>query len=137
MAKLNEIRGEAAVDVLADLIAPTINIATDPELARGIVEVGRDAEAGKERREAIIGYLKENIPALIKSHRADVIAILAALHGEDAKEYAANLTPIALMRDLVETLNDEAFVGFFTSAAQENVASASTLTTTESPLALA
>ena len=138
MAKLSEIRGEAVIDVLADIIEPIVNIASD----EAINEIFKREEVpeGTDKKAYAAERLKKHVPKLIKSHRSDVIAILAALQGEDAKEYGKNLTIMRLMTDATDVLADDEFVDFFTSQVSRvtsDTASESTSTTTDTPLALA
>jgi hypothetical protein len=138
MAKLSEIRGEAVIDVIADIIEPVINIASDPDI-HDLVKP-EEVPDGTDAREYAAKRLKRHVPKLIKSHRADVIAILAALQGEDAKEYGENLTIMRLMNDAIDVLADDELVDFFmsqVSQATSDTDSDSISTTGAAPLALA
>jgi len=136
---MREIKGEAVIDVLADIIEPVANIAQDEEikeiLKKEIVEEGVDTRA------LAIERLKNHVPKLIKNHKQDVITILAVLAGEDVDDYRKNLTFAKLFSDVTELLNDAELVSFFTSQVSsgetEDTESESTSTTSEQPLTLA
>ena len=137
--RISEVKGEAVIDIIADIIEPVANIATDPKM-QDIIRKENVAE-GTDVRALAIERLKRNVPKLIKNHKSDVIAILAALEGVDPEAYAKELTLAVLIRDVTEVFGDPELVGFFTSqvasGASEDTASESTSTTIESPLALA
>lgn len=138
MSKLSEIRGEAVIDVIADIIEPVVNIASD----KAIEDLFKREEVpdGIDKKDYAAQRLKKHVPAIIKSHRSDVIAILAALQGEDAKEYGKNLTIMRLVADTTDVLADDEFIDFFTSlVSQENgdTDSQSTLMSGDQQLTLA
>ena len=115
--KLSDIRGEDTLDVLADLIVPTSNIAMDKRMSK-LFEKSPVPE-GKTSEEAAAERLRDFVPAIIKSHKSDVIAILAAISMRDRAEYESRLNMANLLADLADLINDEEFVGFFTSAVTE------------------
>ena len=61
--KLSELKGERAVEVLADLIAPITNIARD---ADNLQLFRNKLQDGETARDAGIRLFKERIPVLIK-----------------------------------------------------------------------
>jgi hypothetical protein len=136
--KISDIRGEAVIDLLADIIDPIANIASDPKMtALFKVEV---VDEDADKRTLALDRIRRHVPTILKSHKADVIAILAAINSKAPEEYAEGLTIMSLTRDLLSVINDPELVGFFTSAAAsatEGATSGSTSTITGSPLALA
>ena len=72
--KLSEYQGEAALDVLADLIEPAGEIMSDKEIG----------EVFKENRFKAIGLA-------IKNHKKAVMQILAAMDGVPVDEYKCNV----------------------------------------------
>lgn len=60
--------------------------------------------------------LKENAPALLKSHKADFIQIFAAIEGKTVDEYSGELNLVKMINDLIELLTDEVFLSLFQSA---------------------
>lgn len=95
--KLSEIKGEAALDLLADLIEPASEIMTDPEVKK---------LAQAKNKGAIV-------KVIIKNHKKAIREILAALDGVPADQYEMNI--FTLPMKLLEILNDPELVDFFTS----------------------
>lgn len=137
--RISDIKGEAVIDLIADIIEPVANIATDPKMQE-IMKTEQVPE-GTDVRALAVDRLKRNVPKLIKSHKADVIAILATLEGVPVDIYTERLNLATLIRDVTEVFNDPELVGFFTSQAVsetvDDTASESTSTTTDQALALA
>lgn len=88
MRKLSEIRGEDALDVLADIIEPAAEIMTDTEL--------RDLIRSKKNIKAI--------KFALKNHKRAVIEILAIMDGENVETYAPGFAVLPIK--LLELLND-------------------------------
>lgn len=128
--KLSEIRGERVFDVIADLIDPIANIAADPMAADLFTR--KPVPEGMTAKAFVLQRVRENAPALLKGRKGDVIAILSAIEGERAEDYAACLDLVKLTRDLAELLTDDAFRELFTSA-QSETGSGSARETTEAP----
>lgn len=112
--RLSDIKGERVFDVIADIIDPIANIAQD------------DAASALFRREKLPDGMtakgfamlraKKALPALLKNHKEDIIAILAAVEGVSAETYKGALNLVKLLRDAAELLTDEAFSALFLSA---------------------
>lgn len=115
--KLSDIKGDKTLDVLADLIMPVSNIAMDKETAE--LFSGKPLKQGQSRSEAAVERLRAFAPRLIKSHKEDVIDILATISMTDRDEYEESMNLGMLTRDLLELINDKEFVSFFTSAVTE------------------
>ena len=75
MLKLSEIRGEAALDVLADIMEPAVEIMTDAEV--------KTLFRQKKKVEAIA--------LMIKNHKRATIAIMAALNQKSVDEFMATV----------------------------------------------
>lgn len=112
--KLSEIKGKQTLDVVADLIVPVSNIAMDDDMRR-LLERSKVPD-GMTKTEAAANRLKSIAPGLIKAHKDDVIDILATVNMADRDEYERNLNLVTLMGDFIELVNDEDFLGFFSSA---------------------
>lgn len=97
--KIGDIKGEKALDVLADLIMPISMIAQDKELVRQIRS----------------GDKINGIKTVLKSHKAEIIEVLAILDGVTVKEYEVNL--LTLPVKLMELFNDAELLKLFPSAA--------------------
>ena len=105
--KLSEVKGEAAIDMLADLIEPAGEIMGDPNVA--------DAYRNKSRLAAV--------KVAIKNHKKAVIEILAVLDGIPVEEYDPNM--FSLPVKLLEILNDKELAQLFTLQGQTGDATSS------------
>lgn len=112
--KLSEIRGDRVIDVIAEIIDPIANIAQDEEAAELFAR--KKLPDGMDKKSFAIERLRKSVPVLLKTHKGDVITILAAINGVPVEEYAENLDLLNLMRDATDLITDEGFVGLFTSA---------------------
>lgn len=116
--KLSDIKGERCLDVIAEIIDPIANIAQDEEtLAVFRKEKLRD---GETIRQFGVRRAKTAIPVLLKRHKKDLIAIMAAIEGVTSEEYAESLNLAKLMKDTSDLMSDKAFASLFTSAQTEN-----------------
>jgi len=95
--KLSEIKGEKALELLADIIDPLTTILADEEVK----------EAANDRVKAI--------QVVLRKYPAEIIYILALLNQEDPETYQPSL--LALPKMLIELTEDEEFKAVFTSAA--------------------
>lgn len=109
--KLSDIKGEACLDVLADITGPIIALAQDEEVKA--LFSGKGCPEGESPYEYASKCVKDGLPKLVKSHKAEVIQILAALDGKTPEQYANGLTIGSLIADLVELLTDDDFGSFF------------------------
>lgn len=99
--KLSEIKGEKALDTLADLIEPLGEIVTDPEI--------------QEMHKAGMPRIKMIKPA-IKNHKKAVVTVLALLDGENPDTYEVDL--LTLPRKMMEVINDPYISEVFQSQSQ-------------------
>lgn len=128
--KLSQIKGDRVIEVIADIIDPISNIATDKK-ASELFSRAKLPE-GADPKEFVIKRIKKSAPYLLREHKADIVAIFAAISGESYEEYAAKLTIVKLLQDFTELLNDEDFKALFFSAQSGN-ASGSASENTEAP----
>lgn len=101
MRKLSDLKGEDAIDVLADIIEPAAEIMADKEIVMM-------ARAGERLRA---------VSTALKRHKKEVITILAVLEGEDPATYKPTFVAVPLK--LLEILNDPDVVQVFTYQGQE------------------
>ena len=126
--RLSDIKGDRVFDVIADIIDPIANIASD-ETASAIFKREKLQE-GMTAQAFLMERARKAVPALLKGHKSDIITVLATIEGTSADDYRASLTLAKLMQDTAELLTDEAFCELFISAqsgassgsAQENTA---------------
>ena len=104
--KLSEYQGEAALDILADLIEPTGEIMSDKEIGKMF----------KENRFKAIGLA-------IKNHKKAVMQILATVDGVPVDEYKCNVFTLPVK--ILELLNDPDIIQLFTYQGQTGGASSS------------
>ncbi len=128
--RLSDIKGDRVFDVIADIIDPIANIASD-ETASALFKREKLPE-GMTAKAFLLERARKAVPALLKGHKCDIIAVLATIDGVSANDYRSSLTLAKLMHDTVELLTDEAFGELFISAqsgtssvsAQENIVEA-------------
>ena len=97
--KLSEYQGEAALDLLADMIEPAGEIMSDKEIG----------DVFKKNRLKAIGLA-------IKNHKKAVLKIMATMDGVPVEEYKCNV--FTLPFKLLELLNDPDLIQLFTYQGQ-------------------
>lgn len=128
--KISEIKGDRVFEVIADVIDPIANIAGDKEITELLSK--KKLPEGSDPRAFALERLKKSAPKLLKSHKGDIIAILAALEGVSCEKYKKGLSMLKLMKDFTELLNDPDFKALFFSA-QSGSGSGSASESTEAP----
>lgn len=112
--KLSDIKGDRVLDVIADVIDPIANMVQDKDVAamfeRKAVPEGMDA------RDFFAKRMRKGMPILLKGHKADIIAIMAAIEGVTPEQYATSLDLPKLFTDVMELLTDNAFLDFLSSS---------------------
>lgn len=112
--KLSDIKGDRVLDVIADTIDPIANMVQDKDVA---AMFKREAVPdGTEARDFFAKRMRKGLPVLLKSHKADIIAIMAAIEGVTPEQYAASLDFPKLFTDVVELVTDDAFLDFLSSS---------------------
>lgn len=113
--KLSDVRGERTLDVIADIIPPIAHIAKD-DAASEIFRPEAVPE-GMEPSQFFASRVEKSVPVLLKGHRDDVVAILAAIEGTSPEEYASRMNLASLLKDVMELLTDSEFLGFLSDCA--------------------
>lgn len=112
--KLSDIKGDRVLDVIADIIDPIANMVQDKDVAamfkREAVPEGMDA------RDFFAERMRKGMPVLLKGHKADIIAIMAAIDGVTPEQYAESLDFTKLFTDVMELVTDDAFLDFLSSS---------------------
>nr|DAH42858.1 MAG TPA: hypothetical protein [Caudoviricetes sp.] len=116
--KLSDIQGDRVFDVIADIIDPIANIAEDKK-ASAMFRREKLPE-GMTAKRFMMQRARKALPVLLKDHKGDIIAILAAIEGVSADAYKDALNLVKLSQDTVELLTDDAFIELFLSAQSEN-----------------
>ena len=106
--KITDFENEKALDALADLLDPLSVILTD--------------KAIKELYQSEPSKLKL-VKALLKTHKTEIIQILAILDDTPVEQYKVNI--LTLPAKLLEILNDPTIQDLFTSQGQKNTETSS------------
>lgn len=130
--KLSDVKGARTLEVIAEVIDPVANIAED-EAAEALFRREKLPE-GMTAKKFLLQRVRKFLPVLLKKHKADLIAIMAAIEGTDKRDYEDSLSLIKLTRDVTDLLTDEAFGELFISA-QSGTPSGSARENTEAPKA--
>jgi hypothetical protein len=97
--KISDYKGEAALELLAEIIEPAAEIMTDKE---------------------VVGAFKKNkfkgVSLAIKSHKAAIIRVMAAIDGVPVEEYHCNV--FTLPQKVLQILNDKELAELFISQGQ-------------------
>lgn len=96
--KLSDIKGERALDVLADMIEPVAEIMGDRDIAAIL-------QSGKAPIKAI--------KLALKNHKRAVLDMMAAIDGEDPETYQPSI--FVLPKRLLDLLNDPEVQRLFSS----------------------
>ena len=111
------------LDVIADIIDPIANMVQDKDVA---AMFKREAVPdGMEARDFFAKRMCKGLPILLKGHKADIIAIMAAIEGVTPEQYAASLDFPKLFTDVMELVTDDAFLNFLSSSETGKDATAS------------
>ena len=116
--RLSNIKGDRTLDVIAEIIDPVANIAEDEESSAMFKR--EKLPDGMTAKKFLMKRVRKSLPVLLKGHKADIIAILSAIEGVSAEEYAGALNLVKLVKDCTDLLTDEAFMELFISAQSEN-----------------
>lgn len=115
MRKLQDVKGEEALDVLADVLEYAVKLVQNDTIREILNKKGfRDVEA---------------IKVLIKEGKHEIIQMMAAIDGKPYNEFLNSLDLLTLPVMLYETFNDEALQAVFTSQVQKMGVNSSGLAT--------
>lgn len=128
--KLSSIKGDRVFDVIADLIDPIASIAAD-EGAAALFRREKLPE-GQTAKDFLLQRARRSLPPLLRGHKGDLIAILAAIEGVPPAAYAGALDMVKLVGDFIDLFTDEAFEELFISA-QSRTTSGSAPANTAAP----
>ena len=101
--KLSEIKGDRALEVIADIMEPISNLVSDPEVKKTFQGTST---------EPIVKVL----PKIIKNHKKAVYNMLAILDGVSVKDYISNATITKILQDFSDVIMDESIQTLFISA---------------------
>ena len=104
MRKLQDVKGEEALDVLADVLDYAVRLLKNDTIREKLDNQGlRDVDTVK---------------TMIKEGKTEIISIMAAIDGKSYDEFMKGLDLLTLPMMLYETFNDEALLSVFQSQAQ-------------------
>lgn len=96
MRKLSEIKGEEAIDVLAELLVPITEISQDEE-----VKAGFETNVAK------------CVSIALKKYKKEVMEMLAIINGKSVEETAEEIDVLSLPTYLVEMLSEPSIQSLF------------------------
>lgn len=112
MKRLSEYRDEEALDLLADILNPVVEIMQDEKVQKFF-----DKNSGEKMTVADV------VTLVIKAHKKAVMQIMAALEGVPSEEYHCNI--FTLPAQLMQVVNDPDLRAFFALQGQTDSASTS------------
>lgn len=113
MRKLQEIKGEEALDVMVQIIEPLSKIAKDKTVQRAITNDSYKS----------IAFVKH----VIEKHKKEIISIMAIIDGKSYDDFVETFNILTLPALLIETFNDPDIIALFPSATQIMDVNTSTL----------
>ena len=108
--KLSDIKGEKALEVLADLLEPAAEIMSDKEAVK-LFKSGQQIQG--------VSYI-------LKQHTKACLTVLALTEGENPETYQPNV--LSLPMKLMEVFNDPELMSLFTSQGQKESPSSGSAT---------
>lgn len=111
--RLSDIKGDRVFDVIADIIDPIANMVQDRDVAAMFER--KAVPDGMAARDFFAGRMRKGLPVLLKGHKADIIAVMAAIEGVTPGQYAESLDLPKLLTDAMELVTDDAFLDFLSS----------------------
>lgn len=109
--KLSEIKGERAIEVIADLIEPIAKIAEDKDAAKLFMR--ERLPKGMTAQKFLLKRIRTSVPLLLRKHKGELIEIMATLEGVEKEAYASALSVPKLISDIFSLLNDSELLSLF------------------------
>ena len=101
MRRLSEIKGEEAIDVLAEIMTPVSSICGDEKVKK----------TWESRDKNLMAFVQ----IMFKNHKDALVDVLCILDGSTRKEYLKSATVISIVEDAFYVMNDpvmkELFIG--------------------------
>lgn len=111
MKRLSEYKDEEALDLLADILSPTVEIMQDESVQKFFNKSDENMTVA------------DVVTLVIKAHKKAVMQIMAALEGVPSEEYHCNI--FTLPAQLMQVVNDPDLRAFFALQGQTDSASTS------------
>lgn len=96
MRKLSEIKGEEALDVLAEILEPIVTIANDDEV-----------RAGFETN------IAKCVAVALKKYKKEILQIFACINGKSVEETCEEIDILSLPTYIIEILNEPEIQSLF------------------------
>lgn len=96
MRKLSEIKGEEALDVLAEILEPIVTIANDDEV-----------RAGFETN------IAKCVAVALKKYKKEILQIFASVNGKSVEETCEEIDILSLPTYIIEILNEPEIQSLF------------------------
>lgn len=109
--KLSEIKGERAIEVIADLIEPIAKIAEDKDASK-LFKRERPPK-GMKAQTFLLKRIRTSVPLLLRKHKGELIEIMATLEGVEKEAYAEALSVPKLIADIFGLLTDSELLSLF------------------------
>lgn len=122
--RLSDIKGDRVIEVIADIVEPVSNIAADKD-AKGLFSRQKLPE-GMTPNTFLAQRIRKYLPPILRTHKHDITAILAAINDSTVEEYSEKLNLALLVKDVTDLLTDEVFTELFISAPNETGGATST-----------
>lgn len=118
--KLSEFSTDRAADILCEISVYTLNILSDEEIRDSLKKQTDEKKQQTAGEKYAIGAQKigQWIPLILKKHRDDVFAILAAINGVTV-DAIREQNVLTTMRQIRELAKDKDLIDFFKSCASE------------------
>lgn len=97
MRKLSEVKGEEALDVLAEILEPIVTIINDEE-----VRAGFETNVAK------------SVSVALKKYKTEILEIFASINGKSVEETCEEIDILSLPSYIVEILNEPEIQRLFT-----------------------
>ena len=107
---MSDVKGERTFEVIGLLVDPIANIVEDNEVTKAFR--ADSLPDGMTEGQYFVKRLRRVMPLILKRHRGDIVAILAAVKGVEPSEYEAEITMAELVNDVYELVTDEALLSF-------------------------
>ena len=97
MRKLSEVKGEEALDVLAEILEPIVTIINDEE-----VKAGFETNVAK------------SVSVALKKYKTEILQIFASINGKSVEKTCEEIDILSLPSYIVEILNEPEIQRLFT-----------------------
>lgn len=111
--KLSEIKGERAIEIMADLLEYIGEIVADKK-ALELFEQEKDKKTSPI--ETMLNKFSKNLPYLLKTHKKSICSIFATLEDMPYEKYLEEMTIPKIILTIKDLMADEELKQLFTSA---------------------